>query len=135
MKTIFPKKEFHIPKWFIIDASNKTLGYLATEVSQLLCGKYLSYFNTGINQKNYIIIINSSNIKITGQKFLQKYYYRNSNRPGSLKMETFKDLKNRIPNRIIEKAIWGMLPKNIIGRQFFKNLYVYNFNNILYISK
>ena len=135
MKTLFPKKECHIPKWFIIDASNKTLGYLATEVSQLLCGKYLSYFNSSVNQNNYIIIINSSKIIITGQKFLKKYYYKNSNRPGSLKIETFKDLKNRIPNRIIEKAIWGMLPKNILGRQYFKNLYIYNVPNIFYTIK
>lgn len=133
MKTLFPKKEYHIPKWFILDASNKTLGYLATEISQLVCSKYLSYFNAGINQKNFIIIINSSKIIVTGHKLLQKVYYRNSNRPGSLKKETFKDLKKRIPNRILEKAIWGMLPKNVIGRQFFKNIYIYSNNNISYL--
>ena len=106
MKTIFPKKECHVPKWFVIDAEGKTLGRLATEASKLLRGKEISYFTPGVDQGNYVVVLNADKIIVTGNKELQKLYYRNSQRPGSLKIETFKQLKNRIPSRIIEKAIW-----------------------------
>ena len=90
MKTIFPKKECHIPKWFIIDATNKTLGRLATEASKLLRGKEISYFTPGIDQGNFVVILNADKVIVTGSKRWQKLYYRNSQRPGSLKIETFK---------------------------------------------
>ena len=125
MKTIFPKQECHIPKWFVIDATNKTLGRLSTEASKLLRGKETSYYTPGINQGNFVVILNADKIVVTGKKKFQKLYYRNSQRPGSLKIETFLQLKNRIPTRIIEKAIWGMLPKNYLGRQYYRRLYVY----------
>jgi large subunit ribosomal protein L13 len=126
MKTLFPKAELHIPKWFIIDASGKTLGRLSTEVSKLLRGKELSFFTPGIDQGNYVIILNANKIKVTGKKDLQKLYYRTSQRPGSLKIENFTQLKNRIPTRILEQAIWGMLPKGVLGRNYYKRLFVYN---------
>jgi len=129
MKTLFPKKECHIPKWFVIDATGKTLGRLACEVSKLLRGKEISYFTPGVDQGNFVIILNANKIEVTGNKELQKLYYRNSQRPGSLKVETFKDLKNRIPIRILEKAIWGMLPKGILGREYYRRLYVYKDKN------
>lgn len=132
MKTIFPKKELHIPKWFLLDAKGKTLGRLATEVSKLLRGKEVSFFTPGIDLGNYVIIINASQIVVTGKKEEQKLYYRNSRRPGSLKIETFKDLKKRIPTRIVEKAIFGMLPKGVLGRQYYRRLYVYGDDKILY---
>ena len=125
MKTIFPKKECHIPKWFLINAEGKTLGRLATEVSKLLRGKETSYFTPGVDQGNYVAILNAEKIIISGNKESQKLYYRNSQRPGSLKIETFKQLKKRIPNRIIEKAIWGMLPKGVLGREYFRRLFVF----------
>jgi large subunit ribosomal protein L13 len=131
MKTVFPKQEVHISKWFIVDAKEKTLGRLATQVSTLLNSKQYSYYTPGINQGNYVIVINSSHIKITGHKSTQKIYYKNSQRPGSLKKETYTFLKNRIPNRIIEKAVWGMLPKNVLGRNYFKKLYIYKTSNLL----
>jgi large subunit ribosomal protein L13 len=132
MKTIFPKQECHIPKWFVIDAKEKTLGRLATEASKLLRGKETSYFTPGVNQGNYVVIINADKIKVTGKKETQKLYYRNSQRPGNLKIETFNQLKNRIPSRIVEQAIWGMLPKGVLGRQYFKRLYVYASENVVY---
>jgi len=129
MKTIFPKKECHIPKWFIIDASGKTLGRLATEVSKLLRGKETSYFTPGVDQGNFVVILNAEKITISGKKESQKLYYRNSRRPGSLKVETYSQLKKRIPVRILEKSIWGMLPKGILGRQYYRRLFVYSNNN------
>ena len=132
MKTIFPKKECHIPKWFMIDAKGKTLGRLSTEASKLLRGKETSFFTPGVDQGNYVVILNANLIEISGKKEDQKLYYRNSQRPGSLKIETFKQLKARIPSRILEKSIWGMLPKGVLGRNYYRRLYVYSDNKINY---
>jgi large subunit ribosomal protein L13 len=134
MKTLFPKKELHVPKWFILDATGKTLGRLSTIVSKLLRGKESPYYTPGVDLGNYVIIINADKIQVTGKKETQKFYYRNSQTPGNLKIETFQELKKRIPNRILEKAIWGMLPKRVLGRQYYKRLYVYSKNPILDIK-
>ena len=125
MKTIFPKKECHQPKWFVVDATDKTLGRLATEVSKLLRGKEMSYFTPGVDQGNFVVVLNADKIKVSGNKEVQKLYYRTSQRPGSLKVETFKQLKERIPTRILEKAIRGMLPKGVLGRNYYRRLYIY----------
>jgi len=132
MKTVFPKQECHIPKWFVVDATDKTLGRLATEVSKLLRGKEISYFTPGVDQGNFVVILNASKIKVTSKKEEQKLYYRNSQRPGSLKIETFKQVKERVPTRILEKAIWGMLPKGVLGREYYRRLYIYCDNKINY---
>lgn len=132
MKTLFPKKECHVPKWFVIDAEGQTLGRLATEVSKLLRGKELSFFTPGVDQGNYVVVLNADKIQVTGNKASQKLYYRNSQRPGSLKIETFKQLQERIPSRIIEEAVWGMLPKNVLGREYYRRLFVYSDNKINY---
>ena len=132
MKTVFPKNECHIPKWFVIDATGKTLGRLATEVSKLLRGKEIAYFTPGVDQGNFVVILNANKIEVSGNKETQKLYYRNSQRPGSLKIETFKQVKERIPTRIIEKAVWGMLPKGVLGREYYRRLYIYCDNKINY---
>jgi large subunit ribosomal protein L13 len=132
MKTLFPKQESHVPKWFVIDATDKTLGRLSTEASKLLRGKETSLFTPGVNQGNFVVILNADKIKVTGKKESQKLYYRNSQRPGSLKIETFTQLKNRIPSRILEQSIWGMLPKGVLGREYFRRLYVYSADKIIY---
>lgn len=128
--TQFPKKENHSPQCFVVDASGQTLGRLASAVSKLLVGKEISFFTPGVNQGNFVIIQNAENIIITGKKEGQKLYYRNSQRPGSLKIESFSHLKKRIPSRIIERAVWGMLPKGILGRQYYRRLYVYSGKNV-----
>ena len=135
MKTIFPKKECHIPKWYVIDAKGKTLGRLSTEASKLLRGKETSFFTPGIDQGNYVVILNADKIEVSGKKEEQKLYYRNRlQRPGNLKIETFKQLKNRIPSRILEKSIWGMLPKGVLGREYYKRLFIYSDNKINYVK-
>jgi large subunit ribosomal protein L13 len=135
MKTLFPKNECHVPKWFIVDATGKTLGRLATEVSKLLRGKETSYFTPGVDQGNFVVILNAKKIQVTGKKQEQKLYYRTSQRPGTLKTETFQQLNARIPTRIVEQAIWGMLPKGVLGRQYYKRLYVYEADQILTSTK
>lgn len=131
LDTIFPKKENHQPKWFILDAKEKTLGRLATEASNILRGKNSSFFTPHVDQGNYLIIINADKVYVSGKKENQKFYYRNSQRPGSLKTESFKQLRNRIPSRILEKAIWGMLPKGILGRNYYRRLYIYTSETFL----
>lgn len=125
-KTSFPKKETHQPKVFIIDAKGKTLGRLSSIASQYLRGKTTSFYTPGIDQGNFVIIKNAQAIQVSGKKNQSKIYSRNSQRPGSLKQELFKDLQNRLPTRIVEEAIWGMLPKGILGRNYYRRLFVYS---------
>ena len=112
-------------KWYLIDAEGKTLGRISTHVANLLRGKhnpmYTPYFDCG----NYIIIINTKKIAISGNKKSQKIYWRHSGRPGGLKLETFEQLQNRFPNRIIKQAVKNMLPKGPLGRKLLKKLKAY----------
>jgi large subunit ribosomal protein L13 len=135
MKTIFPKNTYHIPKYFIINLAQKKLGRISTEITKLIRGKENSFYTPGINLGNFIIAINTYYIQITGKKILKKKYYFSTNRPGNLHYETFNQLKNRLPIRIIQKAVFGMLPKTTLGRQYFKRFYIYiknPFKNISY---
>ena len=112
-------------QWFIIDAKNKCLGRLATEVIKILRGKTKVFYNPAQNMGDYLIIINAKEITVTGNKKTEKIYMRHSGRPGGKTIETFKELQARLPERIIEKAVKGMLPKNRLGRQLFTKLKVY----------
>ena len=112
-------------KWYVIDAKDKTLGRLATIIATILNGKHKSVNPSYLDCGDYVIVINSKDIKVTGKKAQQKIYRRHSGRPGGLKIETFEKLQERIPERILEKAVKGMLPKGPLGRELFKNLKVY----------
>jgi large subunit ribosomal protein L13 len=127
MKDSFvPSKHLINPQWYIVDANDKCLGRLASTVVKLLLGKHKVFFTPAQNIGDYIIVINAKKIKISGKKNKQKIYMRHSGRPGGKKIETFEDLKNRIPERIFEQAVKGMLPKNILGRRLFTKLKVYS---------
>lgn len=128
MKTLYPNQKYHRPELFLVDAENAHVGRLATKVATLLMGKQTRFFTPGVNQQNIVIILNINKIKITSCKNDQKIYFSNSGRPGSLKKENFKELHKRIPARIIEKAVKGMLPKGILGRKYFQFLYIYESN-------
>nr|YP_010726346.1 ribosomal protein L13 [Hypnea brasiliensis]WCH55388.1 ribosomal protein L13 [Hypnea brasiliensis]WDY84821.1 ribosomal protein L13 [Hypnea brasiliensis] len=112
-------------KWYLIDAKNQRLGRLSTCIARLLKGKNEITYTPHINSKIYIIVINAQDIVVTGQKKYNKKYIRHSGKPGSLKIENFTSLNKRIPTRIIEHAIKGMLPKNKLGRQIFRQINVY----------
>lgn len=131
MKTYFPKKEFHNPKYYILDANGKTLGRLASQASLLLIGKYTSFYTPSIDQGNFVIIFNAEKILISGKKLFQKKYYRNNQRPGSLKIKTFLELKKTFPTQIIKKAIYGMLPKNLLKKNYINRLFIYSDKNLL----
>nr|QUE28485.1 ribosomal protein L13 [Porphyrostromium boryanum] len=126
-KTIFPKNNDKLTynKWCIIDARGQTLGRLATEVANQLRGKNKHIYTPHSDMGNFVIIINADKIEVTGKKLVQKKYYRHSGRPGGMKIETLENLQKRMPTRIIEKAVKGMLPKGPLGRTLFKKLKVY----------
>jgi len=126
MNKTYIQKQNNRSTWFCIDAKDKTLGRLSTQIASTLKNKYSIYYTPHqINQSN-IIVVNAEHIRISGQKKYQKIYYKHSGRPGGLKKETFTQLQKRIPARIIEKAVKGMLPKNAMGRRLFTHLKVYS---------
>jgi large subunit ribosomal protein L13 len=122
--TLYPAIE-HDCQWYIIDAESKTLGRLATESARILVGKNLPSYNPSRNIKNALIIINADKVRITGKKRFDKFYRHHSGQVGGLKLETFNELQQRMPGRIVEKAVKGMLPKGPLGREFFTKLRVY----------
>lgn len=124
-KTIFTNKEKNKYDWFLIDADSITLGRISTEISRILLGKNSPHYDPSQSIQHGIIVINAEKITVTGKKETDKFYYRHSGTPGGLTIETFKELQNRIPSRIIEKSVKGMLPKGSLGRELFTKLKVY----------
>ena len=124
-KTITPSIDSINRQWYLVDAENQTLGRLATEVASVLRGKNKPYFTPHLDAGDFVVIVNAEKIQVTGRKGTQKLYRRHSGRPGGMKVETFNSLQERIPERIVEKAIKGMLPHNALGRQLFRKLKVY----------
>jgi large subunit ribosomal protein L13 len=112
--------------WYLIDAQGQNLGRLSTQVARILTGKNSPKYAPSWNCQDHIILINAKDIEVTGRKKCQKLYYRHSGRPGGLKTETFEELQERLPNKIVENAVRKMLPKGSLGRQIFKNLKVYS---------
>ena len=127
--TFIPSSDYTQKKWYLVDATDKTLGRLSTEVANLLQGKNKVNFYPSVDMGDYVIIVNAEKIQVTGNKETQKLYRRHSGRPGGMKSETFTALKNRIPERILEKSIKGMLPKGSLGRKMFTRLKVVQGSN------
>lgn len=124
-KTYLPPQDTLEHNWYVVDATNQRLGRLASEVARVLRGKNKPTYTPSIDTGDFVIIINAEKVEVTGRKRSQKLYRRHSGRPGGMKVETFDKLQSRIPERIIEQAIKGMLPKNTLGRQLFTKLKVY----------
>jgi large subunit ribosomal protein L13 len=124
-KTPLPTSDTLDQKWYVVDAANQRLGRLATEIATILRGKNKPTFTPHLDTGDFVIVVNAEKVAVTGKKRSQKLYRRHSGRPGGMKMETFAQLQNRIPERIIEKAVKGMLPKNALGRKLFTKLKVY----------
>ena len=124
-KTSIPQIDSIDRQWFLVDAENQTLGRLATEVASILRGKNKPNFTPHLDTGDFVVIVNAEKIQVSGNKSQQKLYRRHSGRPGGMKVETFNSLQERIPERILEKAIKGMLPHNALGRQLFRKLKVY----------
>ena len=125
MRTFTPKKDEIEKKWWLIDAEGKILGRLATEVAVLLRGKRNPKFAHFIDCGDFVVVINAEKINVTGKKLEQKKYYSHSGYPGGLKVKTLKELLEKKPEEVIRKAVWGMIPKNKLGRAVYKKLKVY----------
>ncbi len=126
MRTTFMANAQNIErKWYVIDAEGKTLGRLSTEVASILRGKHKPTFTPHVDTGDHVILLNASKIQLSGNKLHDKIYYRHSNHPGGLKQRTALEMRTNYPERMLELAIKGMLPKNSLGRQIFKKLHVY----------
>jgi large subunit ribosomal protein L13 len=125
MKTYSQKSAEISRDWFIIDASNLPLGKLAVIIADKLMGKSKVTYTPHIDNGDYVVVINAKELKVTGEKMTQKMYYRHSGYPGGLKELTLKEVIEKNPAQAIEEAVKGMLPKNRLGRQIFKQLFVY----------
>jgi len=124
-KTAQPSVDSLDRQWFVVDAADQTLGRLASEVAQVLRGKNKPTFTPHMDTGDFVVIINAEKVRVSGNKPTQKIYRRHSGRPGGMKTETFAHLQARLPERIVEKAIKGMLPHNALGRQLYRKLKVY----------
>ena len=126
MKTFIPKKDEIERKWWLINAEGKILGRLATEISILLRGKKKPEFVNFMDSGDFVVVINAEKVNVTGRKIEQKKYYSHSGYPGGLKEKTLKELFEKKPEEVIRKAVWGMIPKNKLGRAVYKKLKVYS---------
>ena len=125
MKTYSLKKEEVTRSWFVLDASDKVLGRLATKIADRIRGKDKPSFTPHTDGGDYVIVVNADKIKVTGSKFTDKKYYTHSLYPGGLKTRTFKDLNEKNPEKIIKNAVKGMLPKNKLRKEIIKKLKVF----------
>ena len=125
-KTFRLKRKDILTEWHIIDATDQPLGRLATRISSLILGKHKPTYEPHLAMGDYVVVINSDKVIVTGQKFDKKVYYRHSGYPGGIRQRTFAEQMELDSRRVIEKAVKGMLPHNVRGRTLFKRLKVYS---------
>lgn len=123
--TFMQKKETVERKWYVIDAENLPLGRVATKAAMMLRGKHKVTYTPHIDCGDYIIIVNASKVKLTGNKLSDKMYYDHSGYPGGLRERTAQEMLDNYPVEMVERAVKGMLPNGRLGRQMFKKLFVY----------
>ena len=125
IKTYTPKPEDIQREWLVVDAKDQTLGRLATQIANLLHGKHKPMFTPNIDVGDYVIVINCDKVRVTGRKLDQERYYWHTGYPGGLRSRSLRDQMEKYPERVIESAVRGMLPKNKLGRQMIKKMKVY----------
>lgn len=125
MKTYTPKLSEIEREWYLVDAEGKTLGRLASEIAKILRGKHKPIYTPHLDCGDYVVVINAEKIRVTGRKLDQKIYYHYSGYPGGLKSISLRDQLQKHPERVLEAAVRGMLPKNRLGRKMIKKLKVY----------
>jgi large subunit ribosomal protein L13 len=126
MRTLSIRKEDVVRKWYVVDAENLVLGRLACEVAKILRGKHKPFFTPHVDTGDFVIIVNADKVALTGKKWAQKLYRWHTGYPGGFREITAEKLRQRRPGRIVELAVWGMLPKNKLGRAMFRKLKVYS---------
>jgi len=124
-KTEVAKKQDIEKRWYLIDAADKTLGRLASEVAKILMGKNKPIWTPNVDTGDFVVVVNASKVRVTGKKLDDKVYYKHSGYLGGLKKETLRSLMNRKPETVVTLAVRGMLPKTKLGRQMIKKLKVY----------
>ncbi|MEE4274179.1 MAG: 50S ribosomal protein L13 [Thermoanaerobaculales bacterium] len=126
MQSYVPKPDEIRREWVVMDASDQVLGRFATEVAKLLRGKHKPDYTPFLDTGDFVVVVNAERVRLTGNKLEDKKYYRHSGRPGALKVETAKERMEKYPERVIQAAVWGMLPKNRLGRKLLRKLKVYS---------
>ncbi len=124
-KTYSPKANEIDRKWYVVDASGETLGRLASRIAHVLRGKHKPTFTPHLDMGDHVIVVNAEKVAVTGRKEEQKVYYRHTGYPGGLRTTTYREMMEKHPERVIRKAVRGMLPHNVLGRQTLKKLRVY----------
>lgn len=125
MKTLSAKPETVKRDWYVVDAAGKTLGRLSTEIALRLRGKHKPEFTPHVDTGDYIVVLNAEKVRVTGKKASAKTYYRHTGYPGGIRSATFEQLIDSKPERVLEHAVKGMLPRGPLGRAMFKKLKVY----------
>jgi large subunit ribosomal protein L13 len=125
VRTFTAKTEEIRREWYVIDAEGQTLGRLASKIAPIIKGKHKPIYTPHLDCGDFVIVINAEKVRVTGRKLNQKFYYRHSGYPGGLSSISLRDQLARHPERVLEAAIRGMLPKNKLGRQMIKKLKVY----------
>ena len=125
MKTVSTRPQDVERAWFVIDAESQVLGRLATEVARRLRGKHKAAYTPHVDTGDYIVVVNAEKVRVTGKKATDKTYYRHTGYPGGIKATRFENMIEKHPERVIEKAVKGMLPRNPLGRAAFRKLKVY----------
>jgi large subunit ribosomal protein L13 len=125
MKTYSAKADEVVRDWFVVDAADKTLGRLAAEIAHRLRGKHKPEFTPHVDTGDYIVVINAEKVRVTGAKATDKMYHHHTGYPGGLKSISFEKLIDKAPERVIQGAVKGMLPRNPLGRAMFRKLKVY----------
>ncbi len=125
MKTFMQKSHEVERKWYVVDATDKTLGRISTQISMILTGKNKPIYTPHVDCGDYVIVINADKVALTKDKWEKKKYYSHSGHPGGLKTRTAEEVLATFPERIIEHSVKGMLPKGKLGRQIYKKLHVY----------
>ncbi len=126
MKTFVYKGEYKDRKWFVVDATGKVLGRMASRIASIIRGKHKPIFTPHLDLGDHVIVINAEKVRLTGEKAKQKFYYHYSGYPGGLKKKGFEKLIKEKPEWVIYHAVWGMLPRNKIGRKMIKRLKIYS---------
>ena len=124
MSTFMAKKSEIDRKWYVIDASGKPLGRLASEIAQVLTGKNKPIYTPNVDCGDYVIVVNAKEVLLTGDKLNNKKYYNVSGYAGGLRTRTAKEMIDKYPTEMLERCVWGMLPKGKLGRQMYKKLFV-----------
>ncbi|WP_144822480.1 50S ribosomal protein L13 [Marinobacter piscensis] len=125
MKTLSAKPESVTRDWYVVDAAGKTLGRLSTEIARRLRGKHKPEYTPHVDTGDYIVVINASQVRVTGNKSSDKMYYSHTGFPGGIKSINFEKLVDKAPEQVIQKSVKGMLPKGPLGRAMFKKLKIY----------